>query len=124
MPYLLHQLLTRAAADQPDRPAVVLRDRSLTYRELDELSNQLARLLRARGVGKQDRVGICLGKSLEALVAVFGILKAGGAYVPLDPSSPVRRLGYIIENCGMRALVTTGQHADALRSSLGERSPL
>src|SRR5215212_7598680 len=123
MSYLLHQLLTRAAANQSDHRAVVFRDHSLSYRELDELSNQLARLLEAHGVGKSDRVGICLGKSPEAVVAVFGILKAGAAYVPLDPASPARRLRYIVENCGMRALVTTGQKADSLRSLLGEPSP-
>ena len=107
MAYLLHQLLRKSASKYPNNQAVWAQGRSLTYRELDERSNQLAHLLRQRGIRKGDRVGIYFAKSVESVVSMFGVLKAGGVYVPLDPQQPAQRIQYIIENCGIRALVTT-----------------
>jgi amino acid adenylation domain-containing protein len=124
MAFALGQLLTRSAGRYPDRAAVSCRDVGLTYRELETLSNQLARALAARGVRKGDRVGICLKKSLDAVVAVFGILKAGAAYVPLDPSAPARRLGFIVGNCGMKALITTPNKLVQLQGALPDTFPL
>src|SRR5438094_868210 len=124
MAFALGQLLTGSAGRYPDRVAVSCRDASLTYRELERLSNQLAQLLAARGVRKGDRVGICLKKSLEAVVAVFGILKAGAAYVPLDPSAPARRLGFIVGNCGMKALITTRNKLVELQGASSSSSRL
>lgn len=109
MSSLLNQLLTRSAERYPERPAIWARDRSLTYRELDERSNQLAHLLRERGLGKGDRVGLYFPKAVESIVAMFGVLKAGGVYVALDPGAPAQRIEYIIQNCAMRALVTTSE---------------
>src|SRR3981081_2541669 len=85
MSYILQQLLTRSAALYPTKVAVWARGHSLTYGELEERSNQLAHLLRARGVKKGDRVGLFFPKCVESLVCMFGVLKAGGVYVPLDP---------------------------------------
>ncbi len=104
MAYILQQLLTRSAALYPDKSAVWARKRSLTYRELDERSTQLAHLLRQRGLKKGDRVGIFFPKCVESLVCMFGVLKAGGVYVPLDPQAPADRIGYIIENCEIHVL--------------------
>src|SRR4051812_44638081 len=106
MAYILQQLLTKSAARYPEKTAVWARGRSLTYRELDERSNQLAHLLVERGIEKGDRIGIYFPKCVESLVAMLGIVKAGAVYVPLDPSAPADRVGYIISNCGIRALVT------------------
>jgi amino acid adenylation domain-containing protein len=106
MAYILQQLLTKSAARYPEKTAVWARGRSLTYRELDERSNQLAHLLVERGIQKGDRIGIYFPKCVESLVAMLGIVKAGAVYVPLDPSAPADRVGYIISNCGIRALVT------------------
>src|SRR5580704_1319071 len=106
MAYHLAQLLQRSAARRPEAMAAWARGRSLTYRELEERSNQLAHLLRDRGIRKGDRVGLYFPKSLESLVAMFGILKAGAAYVPLDTDQPSARAGYIISNCKMKGLVT------------------
>ena len=107
MSFLLNQLLTRSAERYPERPAIWARGRSLTYRELDERSNQLAHLLRERGLRKGDRVGLFFPKAVESVAAMFGVLKAGGVYVALDPGAPAERIEYIIDNCGMRGLVTT-----------------
>lgn len=114
MAFLLNQLLTRSAERYPERPAIWARGRSLTYRELEERSNQLAHLLRERGLGKGDRVGLYFPKAVESIVAMFGVLKAGGVYVALDPGAPAQRIEYIIQNCGMRGLVTTGERLKLL----------
>ena len=106
MAYHLPQLLQRSAEQRPQATAVWARGCTLTYRELEERSNQLAHLLRERGIQKGDRVGLYFPKSVESLVAMFGILKAGAAYVPLDPEQPSARAGYIISNCKMKGLVT------------------
>ena len=114
MAYILQQLLTRSAKAYPDKPAVWARGRSLNYRELDERSNQLAHLLRQRGVEKGDRVGLFFPKCVESIVSMLGVLKAGGAYVPLDPQAPADRIGYIIGNCGIQILITNEERRAAL----------
>src|ERR1700723_4620058 len=106
MAYVLQQLLSKSTKAYPEKPAVWARGKSITYRELDERSNQLAHLLRQRGIQKGDRVGLYFPKSVESLVAMFGILKAGAGYVPLDPEQPPARAAYIIGNCKMKGLVT------------------
>jgi amino acid adenylation domain-containing protein len=112
--YILQQLLTCSAAKYPEKAAVWARNRSLTYRQLDERSTQLAHLLRQRGLKKGDRVGIFFPKCVESLVCMFGVLKAGGIYVPLDPQQPADRIGYIIGNCGIRVLLTNKERRAAL----------
>jgi len=89
-------------AKYPDNTAVWARGQSLTYRDLDERSNQLAHLLREHGIRKGDRVGIYFPKAVESVVSMFGVLKAGGVYVPLDPQQPAQRIQYIIDNCGSK----------------------
>lgn len=106
MAYVLQQLLQVSAKKFPENLAVWARERSMTYRELEERSNRLAYLLQQRGVRKGDRVGIYFPKCVESIVAMLGILKAGGVYVPLDPQAPPDRVGYIIGNCGIRVLIT------------------
>lgn len=122
MAYLLHQLLTRSAESYPEKAAVSAGGRVLTYRELDEQSNQLAHLLRARGVNKGDRVGIFFPKAAESLVAMLGISKAGGVYIPMDTQQPAQRAAYLIENCAMKGVLTTGPLLQALETAL--KAPL
>ncbi len=107
MAYVLQQLLTKSAKAYPEKPAVWARGKSITYRELDERSNQVAHLLRQRGIQKGDRIGLFFPKCVESIVSMLGVLKAGGVYVPLDPQAPADRVGYIISNCGVRILITT-----------------
>ncbi len=109
MAYLLSQLLTQSTQTYAERPAVVDGKRQLTYRDLDELSNRFAYKLQQVGVTRGDRVGLYLKKSLEAVAAIFGVLKIGATYVPLDPTAPSQRIAYIIENCQMKALMSTTQ---------------
>jgi amino acid adenylation domain-containing protein len=123
MRYLVHHLLEDAARKHPNDLAVLDRDRSLTYGELDRQSNRIAHLLAERGVIKRDRVGLYLDKSVESIVAVYGIMKTGAAYVPLDPDAPVARLAYIIGDCGIRCLLT-GSEKQAQLAAMSEAGAL
>ncbi|MFK8103148.1 MAG: non-ribosomal peptide synthase/polyketide synthase [Saprospiraceae bacterium] len=80
----------------PDRVAVVFGDKSLTYQELDERSNQMAHCLLAKGVKYQDRVGILSYRGLEMIISTFGVLKCGATYVPLNIDYPLKRLEYLL----------------------------
>lgn len=115
--YLLSHLLEQSAARFPDRPAVVLNDRTLSYAELAEAVHRLAGRLRHLGVRRGDRVGIYLPKSIESVISLLGILDAGGVYVPLDANSPPRRIAYIIKNCRMRVLISARPKLDALATA-------
>lgn len=95
------------AARMPDATALISQGRSLTYRQLDESANRLARHLQALGVKPDTLVGVAMGRSVTLVVSLLGILKAGGAYVPLDPAFPKDRLSLFIEDSGMPVLLTT-----------------
>ncbi|RKG76773.1 amino acid adenylation domain-containing protein, partial [Corallococcus exercitus] len=90
----------------PDAVAATFGDASLTYAELEARASRLARHLRRLGVGTEVRVGLCVERSLDMLVAVLAVLKAGGTYVPLDPAFPTDRLAYMVEASGMPVLVS------------------
>ncbi len=122
MAYLLQQLLTEGAEGCLDKAAVWAQDRTLTYRVLIERSNQLAHLLRERGLERGDRVGIYFPKAVESLIAIFGVLKAGGVYVPLDPHAPTKRIDYIVRNCGLKALISTKARVDTLEATLFQQN--
>ncbi len=100
------ELFMETAAKYPERTAVVMGDTSLTYKELDRRTNQLAHYLRKAGVGPDTLVGICAERSLELITGLIGILKAGGAYVPLDPDYPEERLVYMMEDANVSLLLT------------------
>src|SRR5262249_28390731 len=89
-----------------DALAVVGLDESLTYGELDRQANRLAHRLRNVGVGPEILFGLCVERSLEMLVGIFGILKAGGAYVPLDPAYPADRLAFMLRDADVPVLLT------------------
>ena len=106
MVFLLPDAVTEAAQVASERTAIVCRKESLSYGQLEQRSNQLARTLVDQGVIRGDRVGIFLDKSIESAIALYGIMKAGAAYVPLDVSAPPARLDYVVKHCGIHHLVT------------------
>jgi len=114
MAYMLQQLLQKSAARFPEKMAVWARERSITYRGLEEKSNQLAHLLRQNGIRKGERVGIYFPKCIESVIAMLGVLKAGAVYVPLDPQAPPDRVAYIMGNCGVRSLITRADRRKGL----------
>ncbi|RXU00090.1 non-ribosomal peptide synthetase, partial [Pseudomonas syringae] len=103
---LLHQLFEAQAAAQPDSVAVTYEGQRLSYAELNQWANQIAHRLIAAGVGADDRVAICVERSLEMIAGLVGILKAGAGYVPLDPSYPEERLAYMLEDSAPKMLLT------------------
>ena len=82
----------------PDAIALVFEGKQLTYKELDAQSNQLAHFLSSNGLQPESPVPICIDRSLEMVIGIFGILKSGGAYVPIDPTFPKDRIDYMIED--------------------------
>ncbi len=102
----VHRLFEAQAARTPDVCAVTQGEHGLTYCALDRHSDALARRLRALGVGPEVPVGVCLGRSVEAITAVLGVLKAGGAYLPLAPEYPAERLAFMLENSRAPVLVS------------------
>ena len=112
-------MLERAAARRPDRPAVEdEHGRTLTYAELDRAADRLATRLARWGVGRGDRVGLLLPKSLEAVAAIHGILRAGAAYVPVDPTAPAARGAGILADARVKAVVVAAELAPRLRREL------
>ncbi|PUA36864.1 non-ribosomal peptide synthetase, partial [Paenibacillus elgii] len=101
----IHQLFEEQAERTPDHPAVVFEGQQLTYRELNERANRLARTLQALGVQTDQPVGLMLERSLEMVVGMFAVLKAGGAYVPIDPEYPEDRISYMLEDSGAQVLL-------------------
>src|SRR5579875_2474896 len=102
----LHQLVEQQVERTPEAVAVVYEDEHLTYQQLNRYANQLAHLLRSWGVGPEVRVGLCLQRSLELVVAILGVLKAGGAYVPLEPSYPKERLAFLMADSQVAVVLT------------------
>jgi amino acid adenylation domain-containing protein len=86
--------------------SLILEDKQLTYRELNNRSNKLAHHLQKLGIGPEVLVGICMERSVEMIVGLLGILKAGGAYVPLDPSYPQERLSFMLDDAQVSVLLT------------------
>ncbi|MDZ7364010.1 MAG: amino acid adenylation domain-containing protein [candidate division KSB1 bacterium] len=124
MAYILPQLLMETAPRYPEKAAVVFQNDALSYAALDELSNRLAHALKMSGVQRGDRVGIYLNKTIPAIISIFGILKADAVYVPLDPYAPVKRLSYIIKNCGIQCLLSAAYKMEAVAQMLDGESPL
>jgi amino acid adenylation domain-containing protein len=104
--HCVHQLFEQQVERMPQAIALLHRDQSVTYGELNERANRLAHYLLNLGVGPEVPVGICVEPSFEMVVGLLGILKAGGAYVPLDPAHPLERLAYVQTETGMPVLLT------------------
>lgn len=108
---LMHELFIEQAKGTPDQLAVIFESQThglqqLTYKAIDEQSNQLAHYLREQGVSCNSLVGIAMERSVEMVVSIMAILKAGGAYVPIDTSYPQKRIDYILEDSQIRLLLT------------------
>ncbi|HEX2090781.1 MAG TPA: amino acid adenylation domain-containing protein, partial [Longimicrobiaceae bacterium] len=110
----VHDLFRARAEHAPGAVAVVHGGERLTYEELERRANRLARHLRGRGVRPETRVGVCLERTPELVVALLGVLKAGGAYVPLDPAYPRERLGYMVEDAEVSLVLTSAALAERL----------
>jgi L-proline---[L-prolyl-carrier protein] ligase len=120
----LADLVRDAAQRFPERDAVVMEGRRLTWAELDRASERFACSLVSRGVGRGDRVGLWAPKSPETIVALWGVLKTGAAYVPVDPGAPPARLVAIARDGGFAGLVTRGERADTIATAFRDGAPM
>jgi amino acid adenylation domain-containing protein len=112
-------LFEQHAEINPDAVAIIFKNYKITYRQLNEKSNQLAHLLTSKGVKEETVVPIVLERSVEMIVAILGIWKAGGAYVPIDHESPATRIGYILKDTGAKLILCdTDDRKELLPSDL------
>lgn len=112
----IHDLFQRRAEQSPDAIAASFGGVSISFRELDQRSNQLAHHLRAVGVTSEALTVICLERSIEMIVAMIAVLKAGGAYVPVDPTYPPERISFMLEDSGATAVITAEKLTRKLRT--------
>ena len=107
----LHRSLAATFAQSvknyPEHIALTFGKENLTYRELDNRSNQIARFLQKQGIGLETRIVICLERSLDLIVAMLGVVKAGGIYVPVDPNYPRERIEFTVNDCEAEVILTT-----------------
>ncbi|NHB98849.1 non-ribosomal peptide synthetase, partial [Photorhabdus stackebrandtii] len=115
---LIHERFEQQVKLAPDATAVVFEGQSLSYGELNRRANRLAHHLLALGVQPDDRVAICVERSLEMVVGLLGVLKAGAAYLPLDPAYPAERLAYMLSDAAPVALLTQTALLETLDSHL------
>jgi len=116
----VHELFEEQAQRTPQAVAVACGQQNLTYSELDCQTNQLARYLRNLGVGPEVRVGVCMDRAPEMIMALLGILKAGGAYVPLDANYPPERLAYMVEDAQLKLVLSQQKVRKRIAEVAGE----
>jgi tyrocidine synthetase-3 len=102
----IHRLFAEQVERTPDGTALHGEDVSITYKELNKKSDQVAHLMRQKGVGPDTIVGLMMGRSIEMIIGILGILKAGGAYLPIDPEYPDERKQYMLTDSGAKILLT------------------
>ncbi|MBW5440514.1 amino acid adenylation domain-containing protein [Bradyrhizobium canariense] len=104
--FCVHELFEAQVKRAPDAVAVEFGEWRLSYGELNDRSNQLAHHLRKLGVGPDVLVGLCMDRSPELIIGLFGVLKAGGAYVPIDPAYPPARIAFMLNDANTPILLT------------------
>lgn len=102
----VHQLFEEQVKRTPDKTVLVFNENSMTYAELNSKANQLAQILRDKGVKPDTIVGLVVERSFEMMIGILGILKASGAYLPIDPKYPEKRIQFMLENSGTNILLT------------------
>ncbi len=106
IPRMIHELFEGQARSTPNHTALILGEKSLSYKELNERANQLARKLREKGVQADRIVGIMVNRSFEMIIGILGVLKAGGAYLPIDPAYPADRIQFMLEDSSSHILLS------------------
>lgn len=101
----VHQLIEERAAAQPTQAAVVYEGAAMSYQELNERADVIARQLQAQGMGQGDIIGLYTERSLDMMVGILAILKAGGAYLPIDPEYPKDRIDFMLEDAEVKVVL-------------------
>ncbi|QOT00300.1 amino acid adenylation domain-containing protein [Brevibacterium sp. JNUCC-42] len=116
----IHTLIEKQALVTPDQTAVVCCSEALTYQQLNDKANQLARRLREKGTGPEQIVAIMTDRSLEMFIGILAILKAGAAFVPIDPEYPADRIQYMLEDSQAKLLLIHTSQAVEINAYAGE----
>ena len=111
----LHHLFEKRCEQFEGNDAIVTDDVVLTYRDLDNRANQLARHLIRQGIKSGDRVGLLFDRTVETYVALLAVLKINAAYVPLDPGFPTERMGFIVADAGLKAIISLSAFGEKLK---------
>ncbi|WP_164473115.1 non-ribosomal peptide synthetase [Clostridium sp. E02] len=114
----MHELFEDQVKRTPDQIAVVIGEQQVTYSELNQKANSLAKFLRDKGVGSNVIVGIMVERSLEMIIGIIGTLKAGGAYLPIDPNYPIDRVDFMIQDSKINSLLIKGQFIGKLSDDI------
>ncbi|MHB1948115.1 MAG: Pls/PosA family non-ribosomal peptide synthetase [Gammaproteobacteria bacterium] len=114
---LLQEYFERQADTHPERIALICHGTLLTYKDIENRSNQMAHWLRSKGVGEGHTIGILLDRTIDLYITIIAILKAGAAYVPLDPGYPQVRVEYILSTSQAKLLITTEQYSKNIKNS-------
>ncbi|CRG88172.1 Nonribosomal peptide synthetase 8 [Talaromyces islandicus] len=114
----VHEIIESQARLTPEAEAICSWDGNFTYKEVDRLSNRLARYLVELGVGPEIMVPYCFNKSAWTVIVMLAIVKAGGACVALDPGHPTDRMETIITNASARLVITTPEHCHRFENSI------
>ena len=109
-----HECISYFAQTQPNHEALVATDAKFTYKEMDEVTNRIARALRQQGVRERDRVALLLPRTSRLVLSLFGVLKSGAAYIPCDPEYPADRIKLILEDSEARYIITTADRLDSV----------
>ncbi|MGA9873192.1 MAG: amino acid adenylation domain-containing protein, partial [Rhodococcus sp. (in: high G+C Gram-positive bacteria)] len=112
------EILTAAAAANPNRTALEYRDVSLTYRELDEWSTRIARMLTDFGVGPETFVALAMPRSIESVLSIWSVAKTGAAFLPVDPNYPSDRIAHMLDDSKTPIGLTVREHRDALPDTI------
>ncbi len=102
----IHHQFEKRVEEHPNATALVFEDEAVTYAELNNKANRLAKVLIDKGVGADDMVGVNVNRSIDLMVSTIGVHKAGAAYVPLDPAFPADRIAYMVKDAGMKLVIT------------------
>ncbi len=103
------QLFTEQAARTPEKMALSYGENVVTYRQLNQRANRLARRLKQSGIQSGEIIGLLMERSIEMVISILGVIKAGGAYLPLDRSYPTERITYLLQDSQIKILLTTGE---------------
>ena len=121
---LVHSFLKDSAARWPDKPALICGGKVHTFSQIDQDSDRIAIRLQQEGLARGDRAAVFAENSAELVASVFGILKAGGVFVIVNPTTKAKKLAYILNDCGVRALVAQTSLARAAGPAAAEASSL
>ena len=114
-------LFKRSVNNYPDNTAVIFRDKRITYRELDKITDKVAAYIESKNIGKEDIVSIIVPRGEFMVIAALGVLKSGAAYEPLDPSYPPERLNFMVKNASAKLVIGDRELIGLLSEYDGEK---